>query len=127
VTLISPLKDRHILIAEDEPVIALDLITAFTDVGANVIVVRSIAKAMDIIESKLWTGAVLDYRLSDGNCDLLAEWFIERGVPFIIYTGQDKVSAVCHLGIIRRKPMPMDRLVELMTELAVADPITNLQ
>jgi DNA-binding response OmpR family regulator len=82
-----PLEERSILIVEDEPLIALDLETAFERVGANVITTSTLRAAMALVDKENLSAAVLDHALGDGNSSHLCERLHARGIPFVIYSG----------------------------------------
>ena len=63
----GPLTGRLILIAEDEPLIALDVKQTFEEEGAQVIVARTLNDALHEVEHPALSAAVLDYALGGSD------------------------------------------------------------
>ena len=72
----STLSGRSILIAEDEPLIALDIAEAFKDAGATTVVTATLHHALVLVEHGGLSAAVLD-GLRQKNC--FQGEFIRRG------------------------------------------------
>lgn len=69
-----PLDGRRILIAEDEPLIALDIANTLTTAGAEIVgQVRSVNEAIQLTNSERFHCAVLDIILRDGDVYPVAE------------------------------------------------------
>ena len=82
------LKRALILVAEDEPFIALDVALAIEDAGGMVAgPAASVKEALALIESLPVVGAILDVNLADGDISPVAERLIAAGIPIIIQTG----------------------------------------
>ena len=86
-----PLSGRHILVAEDEYMIAMDLRRDLRAEGAVVIgPAPSVEKALDIIEGEPRVdAALLDINLAGEPVFPLADLLRERGVPLLFATGYD--------------------------------------
>jgi DNA-binding response OmpR family regulator len=69
----TSLAGRSILIAEDEPLIALGIADAFTNAGARVVQVRSVKAALVAVEDPTISAAIIDHALSDGDSSTLCE------------------------------------------------------
>jgi len=85
------LKNRRILVVEDEYMLADELGTELTDAGALVLgPVASVEKAMDLIEAgNVFDGAILDVNLAGELVYPVADLLTERGIPFVFATGYD--------------------------------------
>jgi DNA-binding response OmpR family regulator len=83
----ASLAGCSILICEDEPLIALDIADAFTDAGARVLTVRSLARALIAIEAEVPSAVILDHALSDGESSQLRERLKERNIPCALHSG----------------------------------------
>jgi DNA-binding response OmpR family regulator len=81
------LAGLSILVVEDEPLIALDIQTAFERAGARVLVSKALQKALTFIEDDQVSAAILDRRLPDGDTSQLCERLQQRRIPFVIYSG----------------------------------------
>lgn len=83
------LEGKRILIAEDEPLIALDLEGAVREYhGIPLGPVGTVAEAETIILSEWPDGAILDLRLQGAPATEFAERLRARGVAVVIHSGQ---------------------------------------
>ena len=74
---------QTILVAEDEPLLRLDLTAALVDLGATVWPVADAREALRLAAAPDLTGAILDYNLG-ANTSVLVGWRLHRcGVPFL--------------------------------------------
>jgi DNA-binding response OmpR family regulator len=76
-----------ILICEDEPLIAIDIADAFTNAGARVVTVRSLAQAFIVIEDDAPSAVILDHALTDGESSLLCDCLKEQNIPYVLHSG----------------------------------------
>jgi DNA-binding response OmpR family regulator len=81
------LADCSILICEDEPLIALGIANAFSETGARVVAVKSLARAFAAIEKDAPSAVILDHALSDGESSRLCAYLKERNIPYILHSG----------------------------------------
>ncbi|MGN6549715.1 MAG: response regulator [Pararhizobium sp.] len=109
----------RVLVAEDNLMVALDLVAILEDAGAIVIgPVARVSEALDLAENDNPEAAILDVNLLDGTATPLAERLIARGVPLVFCTGTEAPAE-----ILRRVPdlpvfkKPTDA-VRLIRELA---------
>lgn len=113
---------KSILIVEDEPLIALDLQHACEDAGRAAIVVTSSRQAMEAIAEGTIDGAVLDAHLGRGEtCEAIAEVLRERGIPFVLNTGNLGRAEEYLRGIdapVIRKPNAAQAVVAQLLELS---------
>ena len=107
-----PLDGRLILIAEDEPLIALDITMAFEEQGARVIRARTLNEALVGVEDRGLTAAILDHTLSGGDSSTIYARMKERNIPFVTYSGYDDLDGVAHGGVHVKKPARMSVLVD---------------
>jgi DNA-binding NtrC family response regulator len=109
------LNHACVLVAEDEPFIALDLALAIEDAGGRVLgPAASVKEALVLLETTDVAGAILDVTLADEDVTSLAERLIERGVPLIVQTGVGLPAAMAARfpGLaVRIKPCDSARLV----------------
>ena len=80
----SPLAGHLILIAEDEPLIAIQMIQAFEDVGAWILRARTLKEALAWVEGRKLSAAVLDHTLGDSDTSTVCKRLNERNIPFVI-------------------------------------------
>ena len=69
----ASLAGCSILICEDEPLIAIDIADAFSNVGVRVVTVRSLAQAFIVIEDDAPSAVILDHTLSDAKGESAAD------------------------------------------------------
>jgi len=86
------LEDRTVLVVEDDPIVAGDLVMALEDARARVVgPCRSIREAIAAIsEAGDLSGAVLDVHLGGELVFPVAYDLARRGVPFVFLTGYDR-------------------------------------
>lgn len=113
----ASLKGRLILVAEDEPIIALDIMQAFENAGARVIGARTLNEALLGVEDPALSAAILDHALSDGDNPEICRRMTERNIPFVTYSGYGYLSGVCREGTLVMKPASMSVLVETVKTL----------
>jgi CheY-like chemotaxis protein len=117
-----PLKDGHILLVEDDPVIALDLQGVLETAGATVVgPARNPSEALSLVERSRISAAVLDYRLQGGDTLALARVLAERGIPFLFQTSDP--ASVAHKypdATILSKPFRPGQLVSAIEALLAA-------
>ena len=77
-----------ILIVEDQPLVALDLSEIVESLGGRVVgPIASVAEAIARVRQEHVAAAILDANLLDRDVTPLAIELIERGTPFVVYTG----------------------------------------
>ena len=81
------LDGRVILIVEDEPLVALDVIKAVRAAGARVLCAGYVESGLYITEHPDLSAAVIDLHLGDGSGTAICKRLRQRAVPFVIYTG----------------------------------------
>lgn len=85
----STMQSRSsILIVEDQAIIGMALRSAVEHAGGDVIgPVASVKLALNLIETRPVSGAILDVVLSDGLVSPLVKCLQQRHIPMIIQTG----------------------------------------
>lgn len=114
---IGPLAGRSILVVEDEPLIALDIVEDFKTAGASVFSARNLCDGLRLAGHPDLAAAVVDFGLSDGDGTALCERLNERGVPFVLHSGYPHLSGACRLGIVVPKPAAPGQLVSTIEKL----------
>jgi CheY-like chemotaxis protein len=87
----SPLRDRRILVVEDEYLIAMTLSEHLEEVGSTVVgPVSSVEKAIKAIESNQQIdAAVVDVNLGGAMAFPVADALLARNIPFIFTSGYE--------------------------------------
>jgi DNA-binding response OmpR family regulator len=113
------LNHVSVLVAEDEPFIALDLALAIEDAGGQVIgPAASVKEALTLLAATAVGAAILDVNLLDGDCSAVVEVLAGLDVPIILQTG-----AGLPLGLAARFPA----LVVLTKPCLAVDLIVQLE
>ncbi|MDG5751360.1 response regulator [Qipengyuania sp. XHP0211] len=81
------LADRHIMVLEDEAIIAFGLEDMLLEIGASVAVATSITEAFAMLADNDFDFAVLDVNLHGEKSYPVADRLLEAGVEFIFATG----------------------------------------
>ena len=109
---------RSILVAEDEPIIALDLVWAIGDAGHLAIgPSATVADALALLDREPVCAAILDVNLLDGDITPVVEYLVARGVPLVLHTGvgvPPELAARMPDLIVRLKPTSAADLVALI-------------
>lgn len=111
------LKGHHILVVEDQPLIALDIMQSFEAAGAVVTMTYSLRHALILIEEEGLAGAILDHALGEDDSSSLCARLTERGIPFLIYSGFKSVPGECKDAVHLEKPATEVELVTTMAQL----------
>lgn len=97
-----------ILIVEDEAIIGMALSAAVQQAGGEVVGPASTVKAaLNLLQTRPISGAILDVNLSDGVVTPLVERLRERGIPLIIQTAYRYPAELAALFpdlIVKMKP-----------------------
>ena len=114
------LKGRHVLLVEDNMIIAMDGEDALRDLGADVTTAASVARAREAVEQQPIDLAVLDFNLGAETSMPVADLLVERGIPFLFATGYgdglelpDRFAGVT----LVKKPYSGATLAQAMTPL----------
>lgn len=113
-----PMTAKHILIVEDDPLIALDMQEHFIAEGHTVAgPASSVAEAVSIIDNEKVDCASLDYNLGGETCTPVAIRLREEQVPFIFVTGNAhnlrQEANLPHAPVIG-KPFSYDRVMRAL-------------
>jgi CheY-like chemotaxis protein len=116
---VSPLRERTVLIAEDEPLIALELHTSLHAAGATTLAATSIKEALQLIEYVQFCAAIVDVNLGGRDCSIVCAALAKRSIPFMFYTGyssSDALSIWPHAPAVN-KPAQSSTMVETIVRL----------
>ena len=81
------LAGKHVLILEDEPIIAFALEDILIDQGASVVSANSLSEARKTLATENYDFAILDVNLHGEKCYHIAGVLKERAIPFDFATG----------------------------------------
>jgi DNA-binding response OmpR family regulator len=110
----------HILVLEDEPLVAVDIAATIADAGWDVVgPAGSIPKALRRIEEQGCEAAILDANLAGVSAAPVAETLKARGIPFIVLSGynNEQLTGLLSDAPFLAKPYDPDDLVALVRSL----------
>jgi CheY-like chemotaxis protein len=112
------LRDRRILVVEDEFILAFYLREMLREAGAVVVgPVGDLGKALPLIEDSL-DAAVLDVHLGEDNSLRLADRLAGRHVPFLFQTSDPGFLKGAHERVpVLAKPIQPEQLIETLAGL----------
>ncbi|MGO9985035.1 MAG: response regulator [Rhodomicrobium sp.] len=114
-TLDRPLESARILIAEDNAILALDLMDLLGNAGAQIVgPAATLAKTLVLAKSATLTCAILDVNLGNELVFPAAQVLKERGIGMIFYTGcedWEKLSQDWPDAQVLTKPAPLALLM----------------
>lgn len=118
-----PLAGCSILLVEDEPLIAIDVQDCLQKEGASVFYTGHLAQALELAERPGLSAAVIDFRLSCEDSDLLCDRLAQRGVPFLFHSGwrAEELHERWHVAPVLSKPVPPETIAAALRELLNAN------
>ena len=85
---VADLREKRLLLVEDEALIAFELAAILEDAGVTLVgPVSSVDDALAMIGRKDFDGALVDGNLQGEPADRVAQALAERGVPFVFVSG----------------------------------------
>lgn len=86
------LSNIKVLVAEDEPLVAVDVVNQLTEAGATVVGPCSTSgRALAVLNENEIDVAIIDFVLADDNTEGLQAALEDKGIPFIVVTGYPRV------------------------------------
>jgi DNA-binding NarL/FixJ family response regulator len=117
------LTGKRVLIAEDEPVVAMDHAAQLAQAGAEIVATcATVRGAVDCVRKNLIDVAVVDFLLADGNSEALQTALKRKHIPFVVVSAYPRPLVRTEPGQeILQKPVSADLLcgrVEAACKLA---------
>jgi DNA-binding NtrC family response regulator len=118
------LAGRSILVVEDEPLIAWELVQIFADEGAKSLSACTYNQAMQLAQTDHLSAAVLDCGCGDDvQMTTLCGHIAKRQIPYMFYTGYTKLDeSQCNILLVR-KPASREVLLRALTQLILSSRI----
>jgi DNA-binding response OmpR family regulator len=118
-------RQRRVLILEDEPIVAMDIEETLSDAGFTVpAVIPSVVDALKWLDAHVPDVVVLDIHLQDGACVDVVRRLVEKAVPFVVFTGskpdEGNVDPLFKAGLWIEKPAPAMHIVAAVQDLVAA-------
>ena len=107
-----------VLLCEDDPMIAIAFEQELLDHGLAVLGPFATCRdALQLLEHRRPSAAVIDVKLSDGHCRPVAQRLTAMGVPFLFFSGFDRQDYPVDLAEFAHvdwycKPFPLNMMVE---------------
>lgn len=117
----KPLEGKRILLVEDEPLVALDIVGHLEDAGAFIVgPAASIAVALDLVERYRFDAALLDANLAGLAVDEIADALTRQETPFAFISGYDRTSLprAFRSAALLQKPFDPAELIAAASDLA---------
>jgi CheY-like chemotaxis protein len=112
--------DGHtILVAEDEPLVSLDVTQLLQEFGATVVAASSVRTALIFADGTKIAAAVLDINLAGEDCSPVCQRLSELGIPFLFHTGYTDapVFKMWSAAPVINKPASGERIIEALTRM----------
>ena len=110
-----------ILVAEDDPLLALEIQVAVEDASGEVVgPVGSSDLALEFLKSVVIAGAILEVPLADGDVTRVAEALVARRIPMVFQSELDlppDLQQLCPDVPFYKRPAPPRLLVEKLAQL----------
>ena len=116
------LRGRSILVVEDEPLIAMDIVVALEQAGAHATTTTTVRHALILADHDGLAAAIMDHALRDGDSTALCARLKERGIPYVSYSGYDPVTGASLDAPHVSKPATMDTLMSAVEGVLVGRP-----
>jgi signal transduction histidine kinase/DNA-binding response OmpR family regulator len=122
----EPLKGKRILVIEDEPLIALEIVAGLESAGVNVVgPVGSVEGALQSIEDASFDGVLLDANLRGEPAGDIAAALTRRNIPFVFVTGYGRQGLPESFGqsMMLTKPFTEKELLQAVVRLVRPVPL----
>ena len=116
------LAGRRVLVVEDEPLVALEIVASLKKAGAQPMgPVGTPEQALVTIERDVVDAALLDANLRGRRVDAIAAALTRRGVPFLLVTGYGRASLPEAFGKVPLLSKPFTEAQLLEAAVAMLD------
>src|SRR5262249_42354257 len=116
----APLAGKRLLVVEDEPLVALDMVHHLEEAGAETAApIGTVKEALQIIESGSFDAALLDGNLRGQKVDEVAATLTRRNIPFLFVSGYgpESLPRAFRSAAALSKPFSPESLVEAVARL----------
>lgn len=108
---------QTLLLVEDDAVMHEALSGLLRLEGYEVMCVRSLAEALNLIEGCVLDGALVDFWLGDSTCEPLLQELSKRGIPTVLMSGHPQARMLADgLSIPHvHKPFVVEQLIGIIS------------
>jgi PAS domain S-box-containing protein len=120
----KPVAGKRILVVDDEPLIAMDIVASLEDEGCQVVgPAATLQRALTLIESKEIDAALLDANLAGDPVDTLASALTRRKIPFAFVSGygREGLPEAYRQATLIKKPFQRQRLIDVIQQMLAED------
>jgi two-component system, response regulator PdtaR len=116
------LNGVKVLVAEDDPVIAMDYAAMLSAAGAEIVATsQTVADGVVHLQRQRVDAALVDFVLADGNSRTLQALLTEKRIPFVVISGYPSVLVRARKDQqVLHKPVTADNLCAAVR--AICDP-----
>ncbi|MGA7324541.1 MAG: response regulator [Rhodomicrobium sp.] len=115
----KPLRGARVLVAEDEPLLAWDIMKELLQAGADVVgPAMSVGRALELAEKENLSCGLLDVQLRDGPVFPAAEVLRQKGAGIVFHTGRvgfEELKRDWPGAKVVMKPASFCQIIEAMT------------
>ena len=112
---------ERFLLAEDEPLITMEVCRFLEQEGATVLPARTVSGALQVVDTRALSAGVVDIRLGDEDADSVCEALSRRQVPFVFYTGRSDTRERWPAAPVIQKPATPEAIVGAVKYVLSAD------
>jgi PAS domain S-box-containing protein len=120
----KPVAGKRILVVDDEPLIAMDIVASLEDEGCQIVgPAATLERALTLIESKEIDAALLDANLAGDPVDTLASALTRRKIPFAFVSGygREGLPEAHRQATLIKKPFQRQRLIDVIQQMLAED------
>lgn len=116
------LRDLRVFLAEDEPVLLMELEENLGDMGCKVVgAAAKVSEALELLASHEFDAAILDVRLKDSTIEPVGDALVAKGIPFVIATGDSSTELLSRFpnAPVLNKPYSLEELRQALLRLKI--------
>jgi PAS domain S-box-containing protein len=116
----SSIIGKRVLVVDDEPLIAMDIVASLEDEGCEVIgPAATLDKALALINAVEIDAALLDANLAGSPVDALAAALAKRSIPFAFVSGygREGLPEAFRQATLIKKPFQRQHLIDVVREI----------
>jgi PAS domain S-box-containing protein len=117
---VPTVSGKHVLVVDDEPLIAMDIVASLEDEGCHVVgPAATLQKALALIENSRIDVALLDANLAGEPVDVLAAALARRKIPFAFVSGygREGLPEAFRQAELIKKPFQRQRLIDVVQQM----------
>lgn len=113
------LNGKTVLVAEEEPFIAMDIETALEKAGARSYSAESWRAALFLLAQQKFDLAVLDMNQGEGNMRRVTGELSRLKIPFVFVTGHEPARPEFREALLLQRPVSSDNVMQALKGLVL--------